>query len=977
MPQARRSTRDTVSGHLLRLLLTAFLCFWLPSSVSHATTLTEILVTPAGATMAPGAFRQFFATGVYSDGSRQDITAVAEWTTGDSSTARVSQEPGSRGLVEARDPGTVEIRAALVFGGNKIKGATKLVVDAGPIVALETRPSSKNLDVGLPVQFKARATYGNGYVGDVTDQVAWSSSNPSVARVGPDGVVHPLQVTDSVIIRATHPGTGVSNTDEDGQTRIKAAIGYIAFDEDHLLPNVTILGAGMIASLDVYAYRVDGTRSNITRDCAFEVSGAAGVVRFYTDGEVEGREAGDVEGLANGLVSVGAVDLKRGFATTENAVVGVSGVLVELEVTPDPFEVAVGDQRTTKVFGRLSTGLSTPDLRKVVNWSIGDPTVAVVGTTSEDYGKVTGVSAGETTLWATEPSTGVTSAPATVTVEGAINRVAIEPEEIVLGRGMRLPIRAYGYRDDGSRTNVTGSVQWSVLPAGVATVNADGVIEALAEGTARLQAIRDVGGPNQIVSPEAEIRVGGELVALRVSPGLVKVVVGESRKASVFGELPSGELTSTLRDVVSWSIADTSLALVGNGVDIPDAQDPLDNGEVLGLVAGLTTLAAREPNSGLVSTEVDNLRIQGDVLAVELEDSAGGVVPVDRTVTFKARATFADGSKSVINNRCTWSVDDPTVAYVEDTVPGKGNVTGLQIGGRTAIRISCEGFTDAANIEIAGDIRSLEMNPRRFDGKAQRERQFRVAATYEGGIRGEATEIVTWSSTDPAVASVDDTPGNKGFVRFLADGETLIVAISNDGHVATARVTVTGSIIRLRVVPNTRTIRGSAGRKFKVISETSDGETAVVTRRVVWETSDPEIVRLSDREGEFGILLGGRKRGTATVTATLDGRISADTEITVNALLSGLTVRPDRRRIEVGKHRQVTARGHFDDGSNKSITREVEFLSDDPTIARVVSFGRRPGRVLGLKPGTTTIRAIDPTTGIPSGNATVIEVVLP
>ena len=73
----------------------------------------------------------------------------------------------------------------------------------------------------------------------------------------------------------------------------------------------------------------------------------------------------------------------------------------------------------------------------------------------------------------------------------------------------------------------------------------------------------------------------------------------------------------------------------------------------------------------------------------------------------------------------------------------------------------------------------------------------------------------------------------------------------------------------------------------------------------------------------------------------------------------------------------MTARGHFDDNGKKTVTRYVEFISDDPAVAIVQSFGNRPGRVIAIAPGTTTVRSVDPTTGIVSDNRTIIEVVLP
>ena len=990
---ARRRATARVAPLLVSLL--ALLPFLLSSSpAADAAVLTEIVVSPSGVTMEPQETLQFFAEAVFSDGSRQDITAVAEWTTGDSSTARVSQEHGSRGVVTARDPGTVEIRAALEFGGNKEKGNTVLIVDGGPIVEITTRPSSKNLDVGFAEQFKARATYTRppGYSGDISDEVTWSSSRPLKATVDATGLVNPIAPTAEgapVIIRATHTPSGRTNSAEDGATKIKASITHIDFDDDFFDDETerleTVLGAGMVANADVYAYRVDGTRSRVTRDVEFFFFGAPGVIEVLNDGDDPDRddEAGEITGLSDGIVAVGANFIGRGFSTERPLFVTVSGFLAALEFGSDPFKATVGEQKTAKVFGRLSTGLLTGDLRKLVDWATAKPSIATVGPLgdNDNVGKVTGHKVGTTTLTATEPNTGV-SATVDVQVRGAFVDVEVDPEEVVLGVGMILPLKANGIRSDGSKSTVTTQVAWEITPASLAEVDPEGfdidgdvtrgVLETLAEGVGTIRAVLNPGTADEILSPAVPLTIEGTLVGVRVKPAAMKVVRDQRRKATLEGILSTDTITSNLAAVASWFIADTTKALVGSGDDVP-ADDPLDRGEVLGLETGVTTLRATELLTGLTSTDEDNLRVQGDVVAVEVDEANGGVVQMGRPAEYKARATFTDGSTSVITDRCEWSSDEESIATVNNT-DNKGEVSGHQIGGRTTVRIDCEGLTASGLVEVAGDLIGLEISPETFTGKALRTRQFRAAASYLGGARSEFTDQGEWRSDNPSVATVNDDD-DKGQVTFVGDGSAFISVRADTGHVAIATVTVEGGVSEVRIAPNSKTIRGSTGRKLKLVVELSDGDKAVGTKDATWTSSNDDIAYMSDREGEEGIVIGGTQEGTATITGALQTGESGTAEITVETLLTSIEMRPERRTIEMGKHRRVTARGFFTDGRKKSMTRYVEFKSDDPNVAIVQSFGSKPGRVTPLAPGTTTIRAVDPTTGIESDNTTLIEVI--
>ena len=1006
----RRGSRSPIRRHRIRggrigprplvsLLATSLLpllLLSLPASASAAE-LKSIRVEPGGLTMNPEQVRQFVAIAEFNDGTEQDITEVAEWTTGDSRIAKVSLLHGSRGEVTARGPGSVEIRAALVHGGNKTKGKTVLTVFAGAIVEITTRPSSKNLDVGIPTQYKARARYQiNDYVGDVSDEVTWSSSDPSKASVNAEGLVTPLSATAEgapVVISAHHGPSGRSNSAADGATIIKAQITHIDFDDDLETSEgdlAVTMGAGMVTPIDVYAYRIDGTRSRITKDIAWGVWSLPGIVEIEEGGDF----AGDAKGLSDGTAYVfGTAPELGGLTTVRILKITVSGVLSELVIAnAAPFKTTVHERKTAKVKGRLSTGIETVDLRKVLDWTSANPAIAEVGPMfDENVGKILGVTAGSTTVTATEPNTGV-SVTVPVEVRSAFVDVTVSPTPLTLGVGMYFPLTANAIRSDGSKSTVTGSVTWNIRPEGIGRIPAGGididnivfgqtagsprrgVLETLAAGTARISATLNAGTEHEVISPEIDLVVEGTLVGVRVKPTSFKIVRNQRRKASLVGDLSSGAVTSDLAGVASWQIADTTVGLVGNGGDVPDADDPLGRGEVLGVETGVTTLSATEPLTGLTSTEVDNLQVQGDIVSVEVDEARGGVVQVGTPGEYKARATYSDGSTGVISDRCEWSSDDESIATVNNT-DDKGSVTGLLIGGNTRIRIDCDGLEANGRVEVAGDIVGLEVSPETFRGKALGTRRFRAAAEYVGGARGDATNDVTWGSTNPSVATVDDTT-DKGLVTFIADGNTLISAVADSGHVATSDVTVTGGIERVRVVPNSKTIRGSTGRKLRVVAELSDGDKTNVYN-VAWSSSDERIARMSDREGERNLVLGGARTGTATVTATLPGGESGSTEITIDSLLTAITMRPDRRTIAIGKHRRVTARGHFDDGKSKSVSRYVEFISDDPGIAIVQSHGNRPGRVIAIAPGTTTIRAVDPATGVASDNLTIIEVVAP
>jgi hypothetical protein len=86
-----------------------------------APTLVSITVTPAASSIAQGAQQQFTATGNYSDGSTQNLTNTATWSSSAPSVATI----GTKGLASAVGPGQTTIEAAV----GAINGSTTLTVN--------------------------------------------------------------------------------------------------------------------------------------------------------------------------------------------------------------------------------------------------------------------------------------------------------------------------------------------------------------------------------------------------------------------------------------------------------------------------------------------------------------------------------------------------------------------------------------------------------------------------------------------------------------------------------------------------------------------------------------------------------------------------------------------------------------------------------------------------------------------------------
>ncbi len=152
------------------------------NSISTSTALTvgqaslaSIAVAPSSISIALGYGEQFTATAIYSDGSTQDITQSASWSSSVPAVATVSGIGFASGLMQ----GTTNISA--VYGSMSASGV--LAVSAPALVSIAVAPGSSLVTTGSSVQLTATAVYSDGSTLDITLQALWATSDGTIAAV--------------------------------------------------------------------------------------------------------------------------------------------------------------------------------------------------------------------------------------------------------------------------------------------------------------------------------------------------------------------------------------------------------------------------------------------------------------------------------------------------------------------------------------------------------------------------------------------------------------------------------------------------------------------------------------------------------------------------------------------------------------------------------------------------------------------------
>jgi uncharacterized protein YjdB len=225
---------------------------------------------------------------------------------------------------------------------------------------------------------------------------------------------------------------------------------------------------------------------------------------------------------------------------------------------------------------------------------------------------------------------------------------------------------------DASGGTLKGTVTWSTSDGAVATVDANGLVMAGAQGTARITASA---GPK---SGSASITVGPVPVAsVTVTPASATAFEGDTVR--FVATLRAADGTVLTGRTVTWSTSSGSIATV-DGTGLATARN----------VAGTATITASaggQSGSGTLKVDVQ------PVASVSIKPSSVNMRPGE-TIQLTAEVRAANGT--ILTGRTvTWDSSAALVAFVNQT----GGVLAL-LRGNATISATAEGKTGTAKIQV-------------------------------------------------------------------------------------------------------------------------------------------------------------------------------------------------------------------------------------------------------------------------------------
>ncbi|WP_457981839.1 beta strand repeat-containing protein [Aeromonas sp. AE23HZ002T15] len=827
-----------------------------------------------------GLSTQYLAIATYSDNSTANITDVASWNSADTSIAIIDE----KGLAKTLKISSTGITAS--YQGVTSNTSTLTITDA-IATKISIIPPTTALVKGLSLQLQAIATLSDDTTQDVSTQAHWQSSNPAVLSVDSKGKITANDPGDATVTATVQGVTG--------QTTVSAV--NLAISQIQIIPASVQLAKGTTTQLTAIATFTDQSTQDISTQAAW-LSGNNAIATVDNTGLVTGVAAGTVT-LSATLLGV--------TATTSLQVNNASPTA--LQVIPAVSTIALGTRSQLQAIATFSDG-STQDVSAQALWSSDNPVIASV----DSQGQVSGNGIGQASITAT---LGSVSRSVSLTITNAIaTALQVTPPNASLPVGGKLQFQAVATFSDNSTQDVTNQVNWNSTDISVATIDLGGEATAVNTGGSNISALFHGVSSNTVLLVVTNATVSSVQVVLNGGNGTL--AKGSSVQFKAQAVLSDGS-TLDVSNQAAWVSSDPTKVTI-------DTQ-----GLATGVAVGTSTITA----------SVNGVTSAGTVLTVtNATVSQIQITPPTLTLAkgtkgkLTAIATYSDNTTQDISNLVDWNSSDIGVA----TVNLSGEVTAVTIGSATLTGSVGSVTSNPVSLSVTNpSVNQIDLSATASTLAAGTKTQLTAVASYSDGSSQNITGLVSWSSSDSNVATVDTS----GEVTAVAPGTATITG-SFGGQTSTLTITVTAATVSaIQISTPLASLALGTNGQLKALATYSDNTVVDVTSQASWSSSSPTLVSV-DANGQIKALA----VGSAIISGSLGGTTSTISIAATAATVTGLSI-DTIPNLASGNQVQLKATATFSDLTTQNVSALAHWQSDNTGVVTVSGTGVAHGVAAG------------------------------
>jgi len=600
---------------------------------------------------------------------------------------------------------------------------------AATLVSIAVTPANPSFALGTTQQLQATGTYSDGSTQNLTSAVSWNTGNHSIATVNAQGLATSVAVGSTTATAISGSVTGSTTLNVTSAALVSLAV----------TPAIPSIPLGTTQQFTATGTFSNGSTQNITN-----------TVQWSSDTTTVATisNAANSQGLASAVGTGSAkITATSGSIAGSTTLTVTAAALVSIAVTPANPSISLGTTQQFTATGTFTDG-SSQNLTSIATWSSNATSTATVSKT----GLATSIATGTATISATSGS--VTGSTVLTVTAASLVSIAITPQSASVPKGQTQQFTAIGTYTDGSTQDVTQTGHWSSSAATVATISnssgTNGLATMLATGTTT------IGISSGSVTASSTLTVTpAALVSIAISPQSPTIPLGTTQQFTASGTYTDSS-TQDVTSLVTWSSSSAQVAIISNNSGT--------NGLATSAGVGTANITA---TSGSVTASTSLAVGQAVIVSIAVSPATVSV-PLGSSQQFAATANYTDGSSQDITQSATWASSVPAVA----TINSFGLAASLSIGS-TNISAGSGSVSGSTTLTVTAavpvSLAIAPLNPTAYVGSPQ---PFTATLTYSDGTSQNATNSVTWISSNLSVATISTS----GQASPLASGTTTIQA---------------------------------------------------------------------------------------------------------------------------------------------------------------------------------------------------------